>query len=59
MQWLTENWVWVLIAAAFIGMHFFGHGGHGGHGGGGCCGGHGRGDSSDKKDSRKPVGHQH
>ena len=47
MQWLTENWVWVLIAAAFIGMHFFGHGGHGG------------GDSSDKKDSRKPAGHQH
>jgi len=59
MQWLTENWVWVLIAAAFIGMHFFGHGGHGGHGGGGCGGGHGGGDSSDKKDSRKPAGHQH
>jgi len=58
MQWLTENWVWVLIAAAFIGMHFFGHGGHGGHGGG-CGGGHGGGDSSDKKDSRKPAGHQH
>jgi len=58
MQWLSENWFWVLIAVLFIGMHFFGHGGHGGHGGGGC-GGHGGGDSSDKKDSRKPAGHQH
>lgn len=33
MDWLTENWVWVLVGAAFIGVHFFGHGGHGGHGG--------------------------
>ncbi len=35
MQWLAENWVWVLVIAAFIGMHIFGHGGHGGRGGGG------------------------
>ena len=33
MVWLAENWVWVLIGGAFIGMHLFGHGGHGGHGG--------------------------
>lgn len=35
MAWLAENWVWVLIGIAFIGLHLFGHGGHGGHGGSG------------------------
>lgn len=40
MDWLSQNWVWVLIAIAFIAMHTFGHGGHGSHGsqGGGCGG---------------------
>ncbi len=32
MDWLAENWVWLLVGAAFIAMHMFGHGGHGGHG---------------------------
>ncbi|MBT8433112.1 MAG: DUF2933 domain-containing protein [Gammaproteobacteria bacterium] len=32
MEWLIENWVWVLIGIAFVAMHIFGHGGHGGHG---------------------------
>lgn len=32
MEWLTENWFWVVIGVAFIAMHLFGHGGHGGHG---------------------------
>lgn len=32
MQWISQNWVWVLFFAAFIAMHLFGHGGHGGHG---------------------------
>lgn len=40
MNWLTENWIWVLFGVGFIAMHLFGHGGHGG--GGGCCGGGGR-----------------
>ena len=31
MEWLSANWVWLLIGIAFIGMHVFGHGGHGGH----------------------------
>ena len=30
MDWLAQNWLWVLFAAAFIAMHLFGHGGHGG-----------------------------
>lgn len=32
MDWLLENWVWVLIGIAFVALHLFGHG-HGGHGG--------------------------
>ena len=32
MQWLAENWFWVLIGILFVAMHLFGHGGHGGHG---------------------------
>ena len=34
MEWLTQNWIWVLVGAAFIALHMFGHGGHGGHGNG-------------------------
>ena len=34
MEWLSENWIFVLVAVAFVAMHLFGHGGHGGHGGG-------------------------
>ncbi len=33
MNWLSENWIWVLFGLAFIAMHIFGHGGHAGHGG--------------------------
>lgn len=32
MEWLSENWVFLLVAVAFVAMHLFGHGGHGGHG---------------------------
>jgi hypothetical protein len=31
MEWLSQNWIWVVVAVAFFAMHFFGHGGHGGH----------------------------
>ena len=51
MDWLAENWFWVLIGVVFIGMHMFGHGGHGGHG---MHGGHGKqGDYEDKDQQRK------
>jgi len=33
MEWLSQNWVWVLLGIGFAAMHMFGHGGHGGHGG--------------------------
>lgn len=42
MDWLTDNSVWILLIAAFVGMHLFGHGSHSGHGSG-----HGRGRSRD------------
>lgn len=32
MDWLSQNWLWVLIGIAFIAMHLFGHS-HGSHGG--------------------------
>ncbi len=31
MEWLTQNWIWLLIFGIFIGMHVFGHGCHGKH----------------------------
>ncbi|WP_375269474.1 DUF2933 domain-containing protein [Phenylobacterium sp.] len=31
MAWLSQNWIWLLAGAAFIGLHLFGHGAHGGH----------------------------
>ena len=33
MDWIVQNWVWIVVFVVFVGMHLFGHGGHGGHGG--------------------------
>lgn len=58
MEWLTQNWFWVLIFIVFIGMHLFGHGG-------GCGGGHGprrprdRETSGEASGAERPQGHQH
>ena len=58
MEWLSQNWVWVLFFVAFIAMHMFGHGGHGGHGGG-------RTDpkpkskDSERRTSEQEPGHKH
>ncbi len=61
MDWLAENWFWVLIGVVFIGMHMFGHGGHGGHG---MHGGQGKKDDYEdegqKQKSQTPdSGHGH
>ncbi|MDZ4140812.1 MAG: hypothetical protein U1C48_02275 [Methylotenera sp.] len=58
MNWLVQNWVWVLVFAVFIWMHMSGHGCHGGHG-----------SHHDERDQRptdgeepsknRPQGHQH
>ena len=37
MEWLSQNWGWMILVGAFLGVHFFGHRSHGGAGG--CCGG--------------------
>ena len=58
MEWLTQNWIWVVIFVLFIGMHLFGHGGHGGRGG--CCGGHDQRPADGEQPGKdKPQGHQH
>ena len=31
MDWLAQNWIWIIFGIAFVAMHLFGHGGHGGH----------------------------
>lgn len=41
MDWLRENWFWIVVAVLFIWMHARMHGGHGGRGGCGGQGGHG------------------
>ena len=58
MEWLAQNWVWVVVFVVFIGMHLFGHGGHGGRG---CCG---DGDDQPPAGGEEPgkdrqQGHQH
>lgn len=58
MEWLAQNWIWVVFFILFIGMHLFGHGGHGGHSGGG-----GRDEQEpaggEKPGKQRPQGHQH
>ena len=27
MDWFQDNWLWIGVAAAFVAMHWFGHGG--------------------------------
>ena len=36
MQYIGQNWIWIVVIAAFVAFHLFGHGrhGHGGSGGG-------------------------
>lgn len=33
MQWITENWLLILLGGGMVAMHLFGHGKHGGKGG--------------------------
>lgn len=58
MNWFLENWVFVLIAIAFIALHLFGHGGHSGHGNG--AQGSRRGEQTDRAGRRAQSGaHRH
>jgi hypothetical protein len=51
MDWLSQNWIWVIFGVAFVAMHMFGHGGHGGHGHG--HGGHA--DPSARPEGSRPI----
>lgn len=33
MEWVRENWIFILLLFICIAMHFFGHGRHGNHAG--------------------------
>jgi hypothetical protein len=35
MEWLANNWLWILLGIGFFWFMSRGHGGMGGHGGGG------------------------
>lgn len=67
MDWLVQNWFWVVVLVLFFAVHLFGHGGHGGHGGHRGHGGdtdatRGPADKDkdkDKQDKTRPQGHQH
>ena len=61
MDWLAQNWVWVVVFVVFIGMHLFGHGGHGRHSGhGGCGGGEDQRPAGGEQPGKdRPQGHQH
>ena len=54
MDWLAQNWIWVLFSIAFVAMHLFGHGGHGGHGGHAGHGSHST-DRREATDVHDPV----
>ena len=54
MDWLAQNWFWVVLGGLFVWM-MFGHGG-------GCCGGHaehGGHKASGDDGSDAPQAHQH
>jgi hypothetical protein len=52
MDWLAQNWIWVVFFVLFVGMHLFGHGGHGGGDEQGPTGG-------EQPGKDKSQGHQH
>lgn len=57
MNWIRENWFWIVVGVLFIWMHTRMHGGHGhaGHGGGGR--GHSRERRAGEPDEQKEEGH--
>lgn len=61
MEWLSQNWVWILFAVGMIAMHMFGHGGHGGHGGhsGGRTDSKPKRKDSEQRTSEQEPGHKH
>lgn len=59
MNWLRENWFWVVIGGLFLWMHLRMHGGHGQHGGHGGTGGTGQSKGSTPIDRKEDRNAQH
>jgi hypothetical protein len=59
MDWVSANWVWILIAIAFVAMHMFGHGGHGRHASHGEEDGRAGSGPSAKRRENSPASHRH
>lgn len=62
MEWLRENFFWLVVGALFIWMHLKMHGGHGGGGHGGHGGFGGRqaeGDGEARRDRTGNEGEHH
>ncbi len=59
MEWLRENWFWVLTFVAFIAMHLVGHGGHGRARVDGPSEADARARESDEAPRRAAGGHRH
>ncbi len=55
MDWLSQNWIWVIFGVAFVAMHMFGHGGHGGHAGHGGHGDRGKPGPADRPEGAGSV----
>ena len=55
MEWLSQNWGWIILIAGFLGLQLFGRRGHGM--GGGCCGGgHGQHHGTTQRGAEPPAG---
>jgi hypothetical protein len=59
MEWLSQNWVLVLLGIGFIAMHMFGHGGHAGHGSSGREVEKPEDKDGKQRTSKQGLGHQH
>ena len=67
LEFLSSNWLWILLIGGMLFMHL-GHGGHGGHGGGtgqaghaghGGCGGHQHSGDHDETSAGETPGQHH
>lgn len=59
MEWVRENWVFIMFFIIFIVTHFFGHGMHGGCGGGREHKGHSQRGSSEREGRREEEDAKH
>lgn len=60
LNFLSSNWIWIVLVGGMLWMHL-GHGGHGGRGGHGGCGGHQHGghhEAADGQQARPPEHHK-